>query len=64
MCYPKRCDVKGCTNKAADTITSPHIIYYMEMALCSYHYHDFMYGKDPEVTLNLKENVYAKYFDS
>jgi hypothetical protein len=58
------CDVEDCTTKASETITSPSPEHYMELALCSYHYDDFMYGKDPEVTLNLKENVYAKYYDS
>jgi hypothetical protein len=59
------CDVESCASKASETITSPSSDhYYMELALCSYHYHDFMYGKDPEVTLNFKNNVYAKYYDN
>lgn len=58
------CDVKGCDSKASETIASPSRDHYKEIALCSYHHHDFMYGKDPEVTLNLKDDVYAKYYDS
>ena len=58
------CDVKGCNSKASENIASPSDDHYMELALCSYHYNDFMYGKDPEVTLNLKDNVYAKYYDN
>jgi hypothetical protein len=37
---------------------------YTEVAMCSHHYYDFKYRKDPEVTLNMKDNVYAKYYDN
>jgi hypothetical protein len=57
------CDVEDCTSKASEIIASPSRDYYKELALCSYHHHDFMYGKDPEVTLNMKENVYARSYD-
>jgi hypothetical protein len=57
------CDVEGCTSKASDTFTSCNDNDYTEIAMCSYHYHDSMYGKDPEVTLNMKDNVYPKYYD-
>jgi hypothetical protein len=60
----KECDVEGCTSKASDTFASPSDDHYIQLALCSYHYHDFMYGEDPDVTLNLKDDVYAKYYDS
>jgi hypothetical protein len=58
------CDVKDCTSKASESFVSPSDDHYMEIALCSYHYHDFMYGKDPEVTLNFEENIHAKYYDN
>jgi hypothetical protein len=58
------CDVKDCDSKASETIASPSSDHYMEIALCSYHYRGFMYGKDPEVTLNMKDSVYAKYYDN
>ena len=34
---------------------------YTEVAMYSYHYHEYKYGEGPEVTFDMKDNIYAKY---
>ena len=60
----KDCDVKDCTSKSSNIITTSSKDHYTEIAMCSYHYHEYEYGEEPELTLDMKDNVYAKYYDN
>lgn len=55
------CDIQGCDNETDTMVTLHDRDSYTEVAMCSHHYYDFKYGEDPEVTLTMKDNVYAKY---
>jgi hypothetical protein len=55
------CDIQGCNNKTGIVFVLNAHDHYTEVAMCSYHYQDFKYGKDPEVTFDMKDDVYSKY---
>jgi hypothetical protein len=55
------CDIQNCNNETDTVVTLHTHDNYTEIAMCSYHYHDFKYGENPEVTLTMKDYVYARY---
>jgi hypothetical protein len=55
------CDVQDCNNETDTMVTLHDHDSYTEVAMCSHHYYEFKDGEDPEVTLTMKDNVYAKF---
>jgi hypothetical protein len=55
------CDIQGCNNETEAVIALHASDHYTEVAMCSYHYQDFKSAEDPEITFNMKDNVYSKY---
>jgi hypothetical protein len=55
------CDIQGCNNETDTVIVLHAHDRYTKIAMCSYHYQDFKYGKDPEAMFNMKGDVYSKY---